>query len=149
MFDHPAQLPPDEAQLLQAAWEATAKAYAPFSHFHVGCALQLHNGEIITGNNQENLAFPSGICAERTALFYAGSQGKGPEVRKIAVRAYSERKPVNVPVMPCGACRQVMVEYENMAQRPFVILSQGASGQIMRMEGVKATLMPFNFEVEF
>jgi cytidine deaminase len=149
LFDRPEDLPTDEAQLLLKALEVAGKAYAPFSHFHVGCALQLSDGTVLTGNNQENLAFPSGLCAERTALYYAGSLGQGAEVRKIAIRAYSDRKPIDVPVMPCGACRQVMVEYENMAERPFIILSQGVSGQIMRLEGVKATLMPFNFEVEF
>lgn len=149
LLDRLEQLAADEATLLEKAWEATKLAYAPFSHFKVGCALQLADGSILLGNNQENLAFPSGICAERTALFYAGSLGKGSEIRKIAVRAWAERTEVKVPVMPCGACRQVMVEYENLARTPLVILSQGATGQIMRMEGVKASLMPFSFDIEF
>ncbi|MEL6591461.1 MAG: cytidine deaminase, partial [Bacteroidota bacterium] len=128
---------------------ATDTAYAPFSNFLVGCALQLADGSIITGNNQENIAFPSGMCAERTALFYAGSLGKGADIRKLAVRARTEHKSINVPVMPCGACRQVMVEYENMMEQPMVILSQGEDGQIMRLVGVKQTLLPLSFDIEF
>lgn len=149
LFDQASQLAADEAALLAAALEATKNAYAPFSNFLVGCALQLADGSIITGNNQENLAFPSGICAERTALFYAGSLGKGNQIIKLAVRAHTENKTINVPVMPCGACRQVMVEYENLTGQPMIILSQGVEGQIMRLEGVKQTLLPMSFDIKF
>ncbi|MEL6654078.1 MAG: cytidine deaminase, partial [Bacteroidota bacterium] len=102
LFDSVTDLPEDEALLLESALRATDTAYAPFSNFLVGCALQLADGSIITGNNQENIAFPSGMCAERTALFYAGSLGKGADIRKLAVRARTEHKALNVPVMPCG-----------------------------------------------
>ncbi len=149
LFDQASQLAEDEAALLDAALKATDTAYAPFSNFLVGCAIQLADGSIITGNNQENIAFPSGMCAERTALFYAGSLGKGDQIVKLAVRARTEHKPIDVPVMPCGACRQVMVEYENLSQRPMIILSQGITGQIMRLVGVKQTLLPLNFDIEF
>ncbi|MEL6652258.1 MAG: cytidine deaminase [Bacteroidota bacterium] len=149
LFDSATDLPEDEALLLESALRATDTAYAPFSNFLVGCALQLVDGSIITGNNQENIAFPSGMCAERTALFYAGSLGKGADIRKLAVRARTEHKPINVPVMPCGACRQVMVEYENMMEQAMVILSQGEDGQIMRLVGVKQTLLPLSFDIEF
>lgn len=143
------ELPSDEAALLEAALEATDLAYAPFSGFRVGCAVLLEDGAIITGNNQENRAYPSGICAERTALFHIGSLGKGAMIRKIAIRARSDKKEITVPAMPCGGCRQVMVEYEQMAEKPFVILTQGASGDILRMEGVQNSLMPFSFDIEF
>lgn len=149
LFHSPTDLLEDEALLLESALRATNTAYAPFSNFLVGCALQLADGSIITGNNQENLAFPSGICAERTALFYAGSLGKGDQIQKLAVRARTDHKAINVPVMPCGACRQVMVEYENLMGKPMVILSQGADGQIMRLVGVKQTLLPLSFDIEF
>ena len=149
LFSGPESLPEEEAQLLAQALVATENAYAPFSSFLVGCAVLLENGEIHLGNNQENRAFPSGICAERNALFHIGALGKGTEIRKIAIRAISEKKLIDVPVMPCGACRQVMVEYEQIAQLPFVILTQGASGSIIRMEGVQDSLMPFSFDVDF
>ena len=135
--------------LLEKAFEATAKAYAPHSQFHVGCALLMNDGSVILGNNQENIAYPSGLCAERVALFHAGALGKGDQIRKIAIRASSERKPINSPAMPCGGCRQVMVEYEQMNAEPFILLSQGESGEILRLVGVQQNLMPLHFDVDF
>ena len=149
MFQSKDELPTDEAALLASAMEATEAAYAPFSEFRVGCAVLLDSGEIILGNNQENRAYPSGLCAERTALFFIGSQSKGKLIRKIAIRVRSDRKTIQTPAMPCGACRQVMVEYEQMADLPFVVLSQGAEGNIMRMEGVRNNLLPFSFDIDF
>jgi cytidine deaminase len=144
-----ASLAADEQALLDSALSACDKAYAPYSHFHVGCALGLEGGEVITGNNQENQAFPSGLCAERTALFYAGSQGKGGQLRKLAIRARSEKLSVNRPGTPCGGCRQVMLEYERMAGQDLVILMQGETGPVLRLEGVAKTLLPFAFDIEF
>ena len=149
LFQSKDELPTDEAALLASAMEATEAAYAPFSEFRVGCAVLLDSGEIILGNNQENRAYPSGLCAERTALFFIGSQNKGKLIRKIAIRVRSDRKTIQTPAMPCGACRQVMVEYEQMADLPFVVLSQGAEGNIMRMEGVRNNLLPFSFDIDF
>ncbi|MCB0839657.1 MAG: cytidine deaminase [Bacteroidia bacterium] len=149
LFQSKDELPTDEAALLASAMEATEAAYAPFSEFRVGCAVLLDSGEIILGNNQENRAYPSGLCAERTALFFIGSQSKGKLIRKIAIRVRSDRKTIQTPAMPCGACRQVMVEYEQMADLPFVVLSQGAEGNIMRMEGVRNNLLPFSFDIDF
>lgn len=145
-FDEIAELQPDEQELLKAAWEATDRSYAPYSQFRVGAAIQLVDGSVVLGNNQENRAYPSGLCAERTALFHIGTLGRGHEVRKVAVRARSENSPVIRPVMPCGACRQVMMEYETMAEAHFVILMQGERGKILRMEGVRQSLMPFPFD---
>ena len=112
LYSSPDELPPEEADLLKKALEATDKAYAPYSEFRVGCAILLENGEIVLGNNQENRAYPSGLCAERTALYFVGSQDKGQLVRKIAIRVRSDRKTIDTPAMPCGGCRQAMVEYE-------------------------------------
>ncbi|MDP5172783.1 MAG: cytidine deaminase [Bacteroidia bacterium] len=142
------ELEPDERELLEKAWEATDHAYAPFSEFKVGCAISLVDGEIVLGNNQENRAYPSGLCAERTAMFFIGAQGRGADIRKLAVRARSLKNPVTRPVMPCGACRQVMLEYEEMAEAHFVILMQGETGSILRMESVKGTLLPFPFDLD-
>ncbi|MEL6676981.1 MAG: cytidine deaminase, partial [Bacteroidota bacterium] len=143
-FASAADLPADEQALLQAALEATEQAYAPYSEFKVGAALLMADGSIITGNNQENLAYPSGLCAERVAFFHAGSLGKGKEIRKVAVRARSDRKPITEPVMPCGGCRQVMVEYEQMSPTPYIVLSQGESGEVLRLVGLQQNLLPFH-----
>lgn len=149
VFSNPQELLPEEALLLEKALEATAMAYAPHSQFRVGCAVLLDDGEIILGNNQENRAYPSGLCAERTALFYIGSMGKADKIRKIAIRARSERITIDEPAMPCGACRQVMVEYEKQAGNAFVVLSQGETGPILRLESVQDSLIPFSFDIAF
>lgn len=143
-----AELPADEQQLLDAALAATEGAYAPFSDFHVGCSLLLEGGEIISGNNQENVAFPSGLCAERTALFYAGSIGKADQMRKMAIRATSANFEVKEPPTSCGACRQVMVEYEKRTGHDVVVLMQGKSGKVLRLNGIKNCLLPFSFDLE-
>ncbi len=145
----PSTLPEDEQQLLAAALEATEGAYVPYSQFQVGCALLLEGGEIMTGNNQENIAFPSSLCAERTVLYYCGSQGKAERIRKMAIRARSERVEINRPVTPCGACRQAMLEYERLAGHDFVVLMQGVSGEVLRVAGIAKTLLPFSFDIEF
>ena len=134
---------------MEKAWEATENSYAPYSRFRVGCAVLLESGEIILGSNQENRAYPSGLCAERNALFHIGAMGKAPGIRKIAIRAGSDRKIIDEPAMPCGGCRQVMVEYEQQCDTVFVVLSQGAIGPIMRVEGAQDTLMPFSFDLDF
>lgn len=149
LLDDAKGLPADEIALLDAAMEASKIAYAPYSHFHVGCAVALEGGETYTGNNQENPAFPSSLCAERTVLYYVGSQGKGDRVRKIAIRAESPEKVISAPVTPCGACRQVMLEYERLAGQPVVVLMQGKEGKVLRVTGVAASLLPFGFDIEF
>lgn len=143
------ELPESERELLASALEASQKAYVPYSQFHVGCAIRLNSGEVILGNNQENAAYPSGICAERTALFYCGSQGNAEKIEIMAIRAWSEKKVIDKPVTPCGACRQVMLEYERMADRDIVVLMQGASGEVLRMSGIAKTLLPFSFDIDF
>lgn len=149
LLDSPQGLPEDEVALLEVAMQASARAYAPYSNFHVGCAVALEGGEIYTGNNQENPAFPSSLCAERTVLYYVGSQGKGAKIRKIAIRAQSPSKLIAGPVTPCGACRQVMLEYERLAGTPTVVLMQGREGKVLRLTGIAASLLPFGFDIEF
>lgn len=148
-MDGKADLAADEAALMDAALEASKKAYAPFSNFHVGAAVALENGEVFLGNNQENPAFPSSLCAERTVLYYIGAQAKGNQIRKIAIRATSTQKLISAPVTPCGACRQVMLEYERLSGQPIVVLMQGQEGKILRVIGVAAALLPFGFDIEF
>lgn len=139
-----AQLETHEFTLLEAAREAMNKAYAPYSEFRVGAALRLSDGTIVTGNNQENAAFPSGLCAERVAFFSAGALYPGALITDAAVVASSERFDVDHPVTPCGACRQVMLEYELNQDVEIRLLFSGITGKIIRMEGVR-NLLPLFF----
>lgn len=113
IYENLKEMPDDSRMLIEIAKESTEKAWAPYSKFRVGAALILENGEIITGNNQENIAYPSGLCAERVALFYASAQFPGIPIHKIALAAYADGKFVENPVFPCGDCRQVLLEHEN------------------------------------
>lgn len=146
-FADRSELAPDEKDLLEKAFEASFRAYAPYSEFYVGAAVLLEGGEIVTGNNQENGAFPSGLCAERTALFAIGAAGKSGLIRKIAIRAQSNKFNVGHAIGPCGGCRQVMVEYEKLAGQKLVVLMQGEKGDIIRLIGVADQLMPFTFDL--
>jgi cytidine deaminase len=138
------ELPGNGLQLVEQAKSATQKAWAPYSGFWVGAALELENGEIITGNNQENIAFPSGLCAERVALFYAGSQFPGVAVKKIAIAAFSGDKFTRQPVFPCGDCRQVLLEHENRVKKAVEVIMYGTE-EIKVVKSVGDLLpMPFN-----
>lgn len=139
-----AQLSAGDRKLLNEAWLACDSAYAPYSNFHVGAALELANGLIFKGNNQENAAYPSGICAERVAVFSASSQYPGVAIRSIAVVAKTEVFNLANPVTPCGACRQVIAEYEMLAGQPIRIILQGNSDKIWILEGI-SNLLPLMF----
>jgi len=138
-----AELTPAEAATWQAARAATDHAYAPYSHFHVGAALLLDDGSMFRGTNQENAAFPSGLCAERTALF--GLAASHPE-RRILGMALAARPASGdfVPVTSCGACRQVMAEYEHRQQQAIPLLLPGPNGSIYRFRSL-TDLLPFSF----
>ena len=133
----------EEKIIVDQAKEATFRAYAPYSKFRVGAAALLANGVVITGNNQENVAFPSGLCAERTTLFYAHSQYPGEAVQSLAVAAYTEGDFLDRPISPCGACRQVMLETEMRFNRPMKIILYGKK-EIFIVESVK-DLLPLAF----
>ena len=148
VYDNENELNAQDAELLRYAHEATLNSYAPYSKFHVGAAVRLANGVIVKGNNIENAAYPSGLCAERTALFAAQAQYPDVTVEAIAITAQSELQEVCDPVAPCGACRQVMVEVEQRHQHPMRIICQGSAGPIMVFEGIE-TLMPFMFLTKF
>lgn len=139
-----AQLSANDRKLLNEAWLACDSAYAPYSNFHVGAALELANGLIFKGNNQENAAYPSGICAERVAVFSASSQYPGVAIRSIAVVAKTDVFNLTNPVTPCGACRQVIAEYEMLAGQPIRIILQGNSDKIWILEGI-SNLLPLMF----
>lgn len=116
------ELNEEQKNVVEAAKKATFHSYSPYSHFQVGAAALLGNGEIITGSNQENAAYPSGICAERTALFYANSQYPDQPVKKLAIAAQCGGEFYKDVISPCGACRQVILESEYRAQSPIEIL---------------------------
>ena len=114
-----------EKNLIDAAKDAVGRAYVPYSHFQVGAAVLLVNQEIITGSNQENVAFPSGLCAERTTLFYANSRFPDTAVDTIAIAAYTQGDFTDEPISPCGACRQVILETQNRYKHPVRLLLYG------------------------
>ena len=134
----------EEKFIVDKAKEATFRAYAPYSKFKVGAAALLANGEIVTGNNQENVAFPSGLCAERTALFYAHSQYPDDSVKALAIAAYTEGDFLDRPISPCGACRQVMLETEMRFKQPIEIILYGKE-EIFIIESIK-DLLPLAFD---
>ena len=110
----PDELPERYVDLVDAAKAATVRAHAPYSKFHVGAAIRMDNGETVCGANQENAAFSSGTCAERSACFYAASQYPGVPMRQIAIAAWTGGAFQKKPISPCGSCRQALLEYEAM-----------------------------------
>ena len=136
------------AELLGIAHEAASRAYAPYSHFKVGAAILLKNGQIIAGNNQENAVFPSGMCAERVALFYAASRFPETPIEKIAITAIGDEKTVNEPVPPCGNCRQALLEYEVKYGEPIEVIMAGEKGEVFIMKSV-SDLLPLSFSNNF
>lgn len=141
------ELTSSERELLQLAREARGKAYSVYSGFHVGAALKLGNGKVFTGNNQENMSYPSGLCAERVALFCAMSQYPEQPVELIVLCADTQRFPLDEAVPPCGGCRQVMMEYEIKQQQPMRVLLSGNGGKHIRIAKV-GDLLPFTFIAE-
>ncbi len=137
-------LPKEDKELLAAAKKAVKSAYAPYSHFNVGAAVLLQNGKVVIGNNQENAAYPSGLCAERVALFYANAKYPNVGVKTIAVSVKTDHQIINEPVSPCGSCRQVIAEYENLFKSPIRIIMSGETGQIIISDSI-ANLLPFMF----
>ncbi|MGB3590497.1 MAG: cytidine deaminase [Nonlabens sp.] len=131
-----------------AAIEARNNAYAPYSNFLVGCALLLDNGKVIKGNNQENAAYPSGLCAERVAIFAAGANHPGIAIKKIAITAGPRNGIFDKPVPPCGACRQSIAEYENNQDYPIELFFMGTQGTILRSQSMK-DLLPLVFDRDY
>jgi len=146
-FENESELHEKDLELLQKAREAADAAYAPYSNFYVGAALRLKNGEIVTGNNQENVAYPSGLCAERVAIYAAGATHPDEAIETIAVTCKSPAFEVNEPLSPCGACRQAIAEYENRHKSKIRILLAGEKGKIRMMESI-SDLLPFMFQAE-
>ena len=120
------ELTREDRRLAEAAVEAVANSYAPYSNFNVGAAVMFEDGEIVKGANQENAAYPSGLCAERTALFYASSSRPDIPIKAIALAAGQNGALCKTPATPCGACRQVMAQYQSKSGVPMEILLVGA-----------------------
>lgn len=132
-----------DQKLLNCAREAARNAYSPYSGFHVGSAVMMENGEIVKANNQENAAYPSGLCAERVALFYAASNFPGIPVKVVAISGTDHENILLPLVKPCGACCQVLSEYEDLAGSPIRVILDGSIG-ITVIEGID-NLLPFRF----
>lgn len=120
-----AELSPQDKSVVDAAKEATQAAYAPYSHFQVGAAVRLVDGTVVAGNNQENVASPSGLCAERTALFYANARYPDAAVDAVAIAAYANGDYTEKPITPCGACRQVILEAQSRYKHPVRMILYG------------------------
>jgi len=143
-YDSIDELSKEDQVLVKNAKEAAHRSYAPYSKFNVGAALQLANGEIVQGNNQENSAYPSGLCAERVAIFYANAKFPDVAVKAIAITSRTNGSFLDTPVPPCGSCRQVLLETEDRYNQPIKVILCGEK-KIRIVENIKE-LLPLYFE---
>ena len=148
VFDSAQDLPQDIQHLMEQAIAIRKKAYAPYSKFRVGAALLLDNGKVVLGSNQENAAYPSGLCAERVAIFQAGAVYPETKIVKMAITAASDTNQTKSPIPPCGACRQSIAEYEFKQEQPIEIYFMGEVGSIYKSDSLK-NLLPFTFDKNF
>jgi cytidine deaminase len=148
VYDNLNELPSEIAELMGKAIEARKNAYAPYSNFSVGAAILLENQQVVTGNNQENASYPSGLCAERTAIYYAGAQYPDVKILKMALTAGSRTNQTITPIPPCGACRQAIAEYEVKQETPIEIYFMGETGKIVKSNSL-ANLLPLGFDRSF
>lgn len=148
VFESIAELPKLSKTLMDKAFEAKETAYAPYSKFKVGAALLLANGSIITGNNQENAAYPSGICAERVAVWKASSDFPNEKIIALAITASSSSQLTEEPVAPCGACRQSLFEYEIKQKDKIEVYFMGEVGKVIKTDSV-LDLLPIAFDKSF
>jgi len=130
--------------LVHKAKEATHHSYAPYSKFHVGAALLLEDGTLVTGSNQENASYPLCMCAERVALYAAAAQHPGKAIQKIAIVAHKKNHKELTPAASCGACAQVMLEFEHRQQKPFEIIILGPGEKWLKCPSA-TTFLPYGF----
>ena len=142
---HLSELDIKDQELIAHAKEAFVTAYAPYSGFLVGASILLENGEIISGSNQENVAYPSGLCAERVSMFYVGAKFPNVQINTIAVSVFSKSFEVTDVISPCGACRQVMAEYEDKQEQAIKVILHSPSDQVLIANKVQ-DLLPFMFK---
>ena len=148
VFESIQELPADVQNLMQEAVTIRKTAYAPYSNFKVGAAILLSNGKVILGSNQENAAYPSGLCAERVAIYYAGSVYPEATILKMAISAASGSSTTDSPIPPCGSCRQSIAEYEIKQKTPIKIYFMGEIGPIYKSDSLK-NLLPLLFDKKF
>ncbi len=137
-----------ERKLYDAAFEVRKNAYANYSNFYVGCALLLENGEIVKGSNQENAAYPSGLCAERTTIFWTSANYPDVKIKKLFVIGAPKDALTSTPIPPCGACRQSILEYEAKQDSPIEIYFASMEGEIFKTTSIR-DLLPFSFDASF
>ena len=147
VYDSIDELAITEKEYMLQAVEIRKKAYAPYSNFQVGAAIVLDNGVVLQGSNQENAAYPSGLCAERVVIFYAGANYPNNKIEKLFISATPSDRESDTPIPPCGACRQSIAEYEIKQDLPIEIYFMGAKGQIYKSDSLK-NLLPFIFDKE-
>lgn len=145
VYDHLEEMPEEDIQLMNKACAIRDQAYAPYSQFMVGAAVLLENGEIVIGSNQENAAYPSGLCAERNAIYQAGSLYPKEKILAIAITVKSQRKKVIVPAAPCGACRQAIAEYEFKQEHPIKIMFMAEIGKVIKVNAL-LDILPLAFD---
>ena len=145
VFENLNELPEEALMLMKEAVKAREKAYAPYSNFKVGAAILLDNNKVVLGSNQENASYPSGLCAERTAIYYAGSQFPSAKIVRMAITAGSINNKTTKPIPPCGACRQAIAEYEIKQDTPIEIYFMGETGSIAKSNSL-ANLLPLVFD---
>ena len=148
IFENLSELSQEEQELLHKASKAREDAYAPYSNFKVGAAVLLDNDEIVIGSNQENASFPSGLCAERVAVFYAGASFPGVPIKTVAIVAAAVDSSSAKPAAPCGNCRQAIYEYESKQEKPISILMMGSDGRVFKCKSM-ASLLPIAFNNDF
>ena len=141
------EFPENTRLLMEKAKMALNSAYSPYSNFQVGAALRLSNGQIVTGSNQENAAYPSGMCAERTAFYFAGAQHPESKIEEVFILARKTGGTELVPACPCGSCRQAMLEYEVRQSQPIKVFFKSTSDGFISVDSVADTL-PFKFDAE-
>lgn len=148
LFNSVEELPKEVQDLMEQAFEAREKSYSPYSNFKVGAAILLENGEVICGSNQENASYPAGLCAERTAIFYAGAKYPNVRIQKIALSARALNHIVETPTPPCGSCRQAIAEYEVRQEQPIEIYFMGEKGKVVKARSV-SDLLPLIFDKSY
>lgn len=145
VFESFEELSQSEKEFMNQAIEIRKKAYAPYSKFQVGAAIVLDNGVVLQGSNQENAAYPSGLCAERVVIFYAGANYPNNKIVKLFISATPSDRDSENPIPPCGSCRQSIAEYEIKQDLPIEIYFMGAKGAVYKSDSLK-NLLPFMFD---
>lgn len=148
VYDSSEELSPEVKDLMIQAVEVRKKAYAPYSKFRVGAAILLDNGKVVLGSNQENAAYPSGLCAERVAIFQAGAIYPDAKILKMAISATADAKEMSEPIPPCGACRQSIAEYEFRQDQSIEIYFMAAVGKVYKSDSLR-NLLPLMFDKNF